>query len=311
MTIGDSGGNERVVAPGLYLVATPIGNARDITLRALDLLSGADVLAAEDTRSLRRLMELHGIALRDRPLVAYHDHNGARVRPRLLAALEAGQSVLYASEAGTPMISDPGFDLARAATEAGHPVTSAPGASAVITALTLAGLPTDRFLFAGFLPNAGGPRNSALRDLAAVPATLVFYESPKRLPEMLAAAEKALGDRPAAVCRELTKKFEETRRGTLSELAQIYRESPARGEVVVLIGKGDSESVREIDLENEVNIALDAMSVRDAADYVSARFGVKRRPVYQLAMRLSAARDDPGGAVQDGAAAGGEVEDGA
>ncbi|MGP6087701.1 16S rRNA (cytidine(1402)-2'-O)-methyltransferase [Antarctobacter jejuensis] len=307
MTIGDSGGNERAVPPGLYLIATPIGNARDITLRALDLLAGADVLAAEDTRSLRRLMELHGVALNDRPLVAYHDHNGARVRPRLLADIAAGKSVLYASEAGTPMISDPGFDLARAATEAGHPVTSAPGASAVITALTLAGLPTDKFLFAGFLPNAGGPRSSALRDLAAVPATLVFYESPKRLPDMLEAAAKALGDREAAVCRELTKKFEETRRGTLTELALHYRETPARGEVVVLIGKGDSDSVREIDLEHEVNTALKTMSVRDAADYVSARFGVKRRPVYQLAMRMSAADAGRDGA-EDGAE--GEAEDG-
>lgn len=279
--------------PGLYLIATPIGNARDITLRALDLLATADVLVAEDTRSLRRLMEIHGVALRDRPLLAYHDHNGARMRPRLMAELEAGRAVLYASEAGTPMISDPGFDLARAASEAGYAVTCAPGASAVITALTLAGLPTDRFLFAGFLPNAGGPRKTVLRDLSGVPATLVFYESPRRLPEMLAAAQEVLGDREAAVCRELTKKFEETRRGLLSELADHYRETPAKGEVVVLIGKGDSGSVREFDLEHEVNKALETMSVRDAADFVSARFGVKRRPVYQLAMRLSE-RDDTG-----------------
>lgn len=291
MTIADSGTGNGGLTPGLYLVATPIGNARDITLRALDLLKVADVLAAEDTRSLRRLMELHGVALGDRPLVAYHDHNGARVRPRLLAEMAAGKSVLYASEAGTPMISDPGFDLARAAVEDGHSVTSAPGASAVVTALTLAGLPTDRFLFAGFLPNAGGPRKTALRELSASPATLVFYESPKRLVDMLESAKDVLGDREAAVCRELTKKFEETRRGPLSELAAHYRETPAKGEVVVLIGKGDSESVREFDLEQEVNKALETMSVRDAADFVSARFGVKRRPVYQMAMRLSAKGD--------------------
>ncbi|WP_300441786.1 16S rRNA (cytidine(1402)-2'-O)-methyltransferase [uncultured Mameliella sp.] len=294
MTNPESAGQGGGLTPGLYLVATPIGNARDITLRALDLLATAEVLAAEDTRSLRRLMELHGVALGDRPLVAYHDHNGARVRPRLLADLAAGKSVLYASEAGTPMISDPGFDLARAAAEAGFPVTSAPGASAVVTALTLAGLPTDRFLFAGFLPSAGGPRKSALRDLSGVPATLVFYESPRRLPEMLLAAQDVLGDREAAVCRELTKKFEEVRRGSLSELAGHYRETPARGEVVVLIGKGDSGSVREIDLEQEVNKALETMSVRDAADFVSTRLAVKRRPVYQLAMRLSAKGDDDG-----------------
>ena len=294
MTNPESAGQGGGLTPGLYLVATPIGNARDITLRALDLLATAEVLAAEDTRSLRRLMELHGVALGDRPLVAYHDHNGARVRPRLLADLAAGKSVLYASEAGTPMISDPGFDLARAAAEAGFPVTSAPGASAVVTALTLAGLPTDRFLFAGFLPSAGGPRKSALRDLSGVPATLVFYESPRRLPEMLLAAQDVLGDREAAVCRELTKKFEEVRRGSLSELAGHYRETPARGEVVVLIGKGDSGSVREIDLEQEVNKALETMSVRDAADFVSTRLAGKRRPVYQLAMRLSAKGDDDG-----------------
>lgn len=287
MTIVDNAGSSSGLAPGLYLIATPIGNARDITLRALDLLAAADVLVAEDTRSLRRLMEIHGLSPGDRPVLAYHDHNGARMRPRLMAELAAGRSVLYASEAGTPMISDPGFDLARAATVAGHMVTSAPGASAVVTALTLAGLPTDRFLFAGFLPNAGGPRKTALRALSGVPATLVFYESPRRLPEMLMAAEEVLGDRQSAVCRELTKKFEETRRGSLSELAAHFTQTPARGEVVVLIGKGDSENVREIDLEREVNTALETMSVRDAADFVSARFGVKRRPVYQLAMRLS------------------------
>ncbi|WP_094020876.1 16S rRNA (cytidine(1402)-2'-O)-methyltransferase [Maliponia aquimaris] len=273
--------------PGLYLIATPIGHARDITLRALDLMHAADVLVAEDTRSLRRLMELHGVRLNDRPLLAYHDHSGERVRQRLMAEMAAGKAVLYASEAGTPMISDPGFDLARAAIAEGHAVTSAPGASAVVTALTLAGLPTDRFLFAGFLPSAGGPRKTALRELAAVPATLVFYESPRRLVEMLEAALDMLGDREGAVCRELTKKFEETRRGRLSELLAHYRETAAKGEVVVVIGKGDSGNVREFDLEQEVNKALETMSVRDAADYVAARLGVKRRTVYQLAMRLS------------------------
>lgn len=288
MTIADSGGKGRGLPPGLYLVATPIGNARDITLRALDLLRDADVLAAEDTRSLRRLMDLHAVPLRDRPMLAYHDHNGGRVRPRLLAEIAAGRSVVYASEAGTPMISDPGFDLARAVADAGHMVTSAPGPSAVVTALTLAGLPTDRFFFAGFLPNAGGPRKTALRDLSGVPGTLVFYESPKRLTEMLAAAQEVLGDREAAVCRELTKKFEEARRGTLSSLAAHYRETPAKGEVVVLVSKGDSSKISEIDLEHEVNKALETLSVRDAADFVSTTLGVKRRPVYQLAMRLAA-----------------------
>lgn len=280
------------MSPGLYLIATPIGNARDITLRALDLLKTADVLAAEDTRSLRHLMDLHGIAVGDRPLLAYHEHNGARMRPRLLAEMAAGKAVLYASEAGTPMISDPGFDLARAAREAGHAVTSAPGASAVVTALTLGGLPTDRFLFAGFLPNAAGPRKTALQGLARIEATLIFYESPRRLEAMLRSAAEVLGDRKAAVCRELTKRFEDARQGKLSELAAHYAETPPKGEIVVLIDRGDSSSVSEFDLEQEVNKALESMSVRDAADYVSARFGVKRRPVYQLAMRLSAGADE-------------------
>lgn len=279
------------ISPGLHLVATPIGNARDITLRALDVLANADVLAAEDTRTLRRLLELHGVALNDRTVLAYHEHNGARMRPRLLAELEAGKSVAYASEAGTPMISDPGFDLARAAAEAGLPVTTAPGVSAAITALTLGGLPTDRFFFAGFMPNASGARRKALGAVSGIEATLVFYESPRRLAAMLKDACDVLGDRSATVCRELTKKFEEAKSGKLSELAEFYAQHPAKGEIVVLIGKGDSPTVSEIGIEQEVNIALETLSVRDAADFVSAKLGVKRRPVYQLAMRLSDERD--------------------
>ncbi|MDX1786393.1 MAG: 16S rRNA (cytidine(1402)-2'-O)-methyltransferase, partial [Roseovarius sp.] len=196
---------ERKLEPGLYLVATPIGTARDITLRTLDILASADVIAAEDTRSLRKLMDIHGIALGERPLLAYHDHNGARMRPRLMEALQAGKSVVYASEAGTPMVADPGFDLARAAIAEGLPLISAPGPSAVITALTLSGLPTDRFLFAGFLPNTSSQRKTALAALADVPATLVFYESPKRVAAMLRDAAAVLGGtRRAALARELT-----------------------------------------------------------------------------------------------------------
>ncbi|MFW2589199.1 16S rRNA (cytidine(1402)-2'-O)-methyltransferase [Sagittula sp. SSi028] len=272
---------------GLHLVAVPIGNARDITLRALDALRDADVLVAEDTRSLRRLMDLHGIAVGDRPLLAYHDHNGDRARPRLLADIAAGKSVVYASEAGTPMVSDPGFDLARAVTEEGGAVTSLPGASAAITALTLAGLPTDRFMFVGFLPSAGGPRRKALDELVGVAATLVFYESPKRLAAMLSEASERLGNRNAAVCRELTKRFEEVRQGGLVELSEFYAANPPKGEIVVVVDRGNSETISEIDIEHEVNKALETMSVRDAADYVATRFNVKRRPVYQMAMRIS------------------------
>jgi 16S rRNA (cytidine1402-2'-O)-methyltransferase len=275
------------LAPGLYLVATPIGNARDITLRALDILASADVLAAEDTRSLRRLMEMHGLAPGDRPLLSYHDHNGPKMRPRLLGLLAEGCSVAYASEAGTPLLADPGYDLARAATAEGHAVTAAPGASALLSALSLAGLPTDRFLFGGFLPNAQSARRAALAELAAVPATLVFYESPRRAQAMLEDAAMALGpDRPAALCRELTKRFEEVRRGSLAELAEGAREIPPRGEVVVVIGQGDSETVSESDVEEELRAALGRMSVKDAADAVARATGAKRRDVYQMALRI-------------------------
>lgn len=275
------------LAGGLYLVATPIGTARDITLRALDILASADVLAAEDTRSMRKLMDIHGIAVGDRPMVSYHDHNGGKIRPRLLQYLAEGKSVAYGSEAGTPLVADPGFDLARAAREAGHLVTSAPGPSAVVTALTVAGLPTDRFMFAGFLPNAKGQRKSALAALKDVPATLAFYESPKRIAAMLRDAAEVMGeDRQAAVCRELTKKFEEVLRGTLLELAQICADRSLKGEIVVLIDRGHLPSVNQLQIEQEVNKALADMSVRDAADMVSTRFDLPRRQVYQIALEL-------------------------
>ncbi|WP_371229314.1 16S rRNA (cytidine(1402)-2'-O)-methyltransferase [Roseovarius sp. 2305UL8-3] len=275
------------LSPGLYLIATPIGTARDITLRALDLLRDADMLLAEDTRSLRKLMDIHGVALQDRSIVAYHDHNGARVRPRILAALAAGQSVVYASEAGTPMVADPGFDLARAAVAEGHKLISAPGPSAVITALTLSGLPTDQFHFSGFLPNASSRRKSALGTLAQVPGTLVFYESPKRLAAMLRDAATTLGvDREAVICRELTKKFEEVLRGSLSDLAERIAEKPPKGEIVVLIGSAPERIVNAETLESSLRKALSTHSVRDAADLVSADLGVARRKVYQLALKL-------------------------
>ena len=274
-------------AAGLYLIATPIGTARDITLRALDLLATADVLVAEDTRSLRKLMDIHGIAVQDRPLISYHDHNGDKARPRVLQALAAGQSVVYASEAGTPMVADPGFDLARAAVADGHALVSAPGPSAVITALTLSGLPTDQFHFAGFLPNASSRRKSALQALVEVPGTLIFYESPKRVAAMLRDATGSLGgDRPAALCRELTKKFEEVLRGTLAELTEEAATRSFKGEIVVLIGQPGKRSVNQDDITSALQEALKTGSVRDAADTVSARLGLPRRQVYQLALKL-------------------------
>ena len=277
----------REIAPGLYLVATPLGNARDITLRALDLLAGADVLAAEDTRSLRRLMDIHGVPLGDRPLVAYHDHNGDRARPRLMAALEAGQSVVYASEAGTPLISDPGFDLMRAALEAGYACTTAPGATAAVAALTLSGLPSDRFLFAGFLPNSAGKRKKVLAELASVPATLIFYESPKRLGAMLRDAAEVLGaDRAAVVCRELTKKFEERCAGTLLDLSSKYGAETPKGEIVVVIDRGGDVQTDQATLDDALREALTRGSVKDAAREVSDAFGISRREAYQRAMGL-------------------------
>ncbi|WP_171234917.1 16S rRNA (cytidine(1402)-2'-O)-methyltransferase [Ruegeria sp. HKCCA6837] len=272
---------------GLYFVATPIGTARDITLRALDVLASADVIAAEDTRSLRRLMEIHGIPLEGRRIHAYHDHSGAGVRDKLMQALAQGQSVAYASEAGMPLIADPGYDLGKQAAEAGHMVTCAPGASAALTALTLAGLPTDAFFFAGFLPNASGARRARIEALKDIPGTLVFYESPKRVSTSLSDLAMVLGaDRQAALCRELTKKFEEIRRGTLADLAEQYQDKTVKGEIVVLVDRGHSQSVNESDVEEALKRALESHSVRDAADLVSKMYDLPRRPIYQKALKL-------------------------
>ncbi len=275
------------LAAGLYFVATPIGTARDITLRALDILASADLIAAEDTRSLRRLMDIHGVPLNGRRVMSYHDHSGAGVRERLLGALASGQSVAYASEAGMPLIADPGYDLSRAAAEAGFMITAAPGPSAVLTALTLAGLPTDAFFFAGFLPNTRAARKARLKALGAVPGTLVFYESAKRVAASVSDMAEVLGpERSAAMCRELTKKFEEIRRDTLANLAQGLIDKPVKGEVVVVVDRMRSSFVSEVDIESDLIAALDRMSLKDAADMVSDMHGVKRRVVYQMALKL-------------------------
>jgi len=275
------------IAPGLHLVATPIGAARDITLRALDLLAGADVLAAEDTRTLRHLMEIHGIALAGRPLVACHDHNEAEVAPRILGALAAGKTVAYASEAGTPLVSDPGFVLVRAATAAGHPVHAAPGASAVLAALTVAGLPTDRFLFAGFAPAAAGERTRFLADLAGMQATLVLYESPRRVRRTLEDMAAAFGpDRCAALCRELTKRHEEVLRGTLAGIRAALGEADPKGEIVLVIDRAPPAEVGADAVEAALKTALATMSVKDAASFVSQTLGVQRKIVYRLALDL-------------------------
>ena len=279
--------DSRPLSPGLYFVSTPIGAARDITLRALDNLAAAEVLAAEDTRTLRHLLEIHGIGVGDRPLVAYHEHNSATALPRLLRAIAEGKTVAYASEAGTPLVSDPGFELARAAIAQDFTVTAAPGASAVLCALTVAGLPSDRFLFAGFPPAAAGARASFLREIGSVQATLVLYESPRRVNRLLAELRDTLGaERQAAVCRELTKKFEEVARGPLSELADEFAERELKGEVVILIDRAAPVTVDKADVEAALRDAMRELSVKDAAALVSERFGLARREVYQQALAL-------------------------
>lgn len=285
-----AGAGRAPIPAGLHLVATPIGNAGDITLRALDTLARADVLAAEDTRTLRRLMEIHGVALNGRPLISYNDHNGPRRRPQVLEHLAAGRSVAYCSDAGTPLVSDPGWKLAAEAAEAGATVTAAPGASAVLAALCVSGLPSDRFLFAGFLPQKAGARRAALAELARVPATLVFYEAPRRAADTLRAMAEILGpDRQAAMCRELTKRFEEVRRGTVAELAEALASAPApKGEAVLVVAppdasapEGDAESV-----DVQLRAALARGSVKDAARDVAALTGRPRAELYARALVL-------------------------
>lgn len=270
----------------LYLVATPIGAARDITLRALDLLGNVDMLAAEDTRVLRRLLEIHSIALGDRPLVPYHDHNGPEMRPKLLAALRDGKSVAYVSDAGTPMVADPGFRLVKEVNEAGLTVRAAPGPSAALAALTVAGLPSDRFLFEGFLPAQDGAARRVLEDLSGVPATLIFFETPGRLEKFLIRAADVLGeDRPVAVCRELTKRFEEVTRGTLGALKGAVNEMTLKGEVVVVVGYVERVVDQET-IKADLVAAMETLRVKDAAALVAERHGWSRRDVYQLALGM-------------------------
>lgn len=278
---------KQALKAGLYFVGVPIGSARDITLRALDVLASADVLASEDTRSLRRLMEIHGVPLEGRRILALHDHSGDGPQNKLLAAISAGKSVAYASEAGMPLIADPGFELSRAAAAAGLMQTCAPGPSAVLTALAIGGLPTDAFFFAGFLANAKAARCRALEDLREVEGTLVFYESPKRLGAMLRDAASVLGgERQAAMCRELTKRFEEVKRDSLQELAAFYQDNSVKGEVVILIDRGRLQSVSKDDLETDLQAALAAHSMRDAVDLVAKAHDLPRRQVYQAALEL-------------------------
>jgi 16S rRNA (cytidine1402-2'-O)-methyltransferase len=286
--------------PGLYLVATPIGTASDITLRALDILRRADAIAAEDTRHTRKLMEMHGIPRAGRPMIPYHDHNGAAQRPALLARLRDGQAIALVSDAGTPLIADPGWRLAREAIEAGFAVTAAPGASALLAALSVSGLPTDRFLFAGFPPAKTSERSRWIAELAPVPATLVFFESPHRIEASLAAMREALGNRRAALCRELTKRFEQVLRGTLDDLIQkVQEQEKVKGEVVVVVAAPEQAASTAVELDEALRTHLKHDTVRDAARAVADALGLPRKQVYQRALDLS--RKPSSGNENDGA----------
>jgi 16S rRNA (cytidine1402-2'-O)-methyltransferase len=278
---------EAGIARGLSLVATPIGNAADITLRALATLRAADAIICEDTRVTAKLLAIHGIK---RPLLAYHEHNAERMRPEIIARLQQGERLALVSDAGTPLISDPGFKLVRAALAAGLPVTALPGPSAAVAALLLSGLPTDRFLFAGFLPPKEAARKSALAELAAVPASLVFFETAPRLAASLADMAAILGEREAAVARELTKLHEEVRRGSLAALAAHYAASgPPKGELVVVLAPPAAEApaLSAAALDAQLAAALEEMSVRDASAAVAAATGLSRRAVYARALVLA------------------------
>jgi 16S rRNA (cytidine1402-2'-O)-methyltransferase len=276
------------IRAGLHVVATPIGNAEDVTLRALRTLGDVAVIACEDTRVTAKLLARHGIAT---PLVSYRDHNAERMRPKLLERLRRGEAVALVSDAGTPLISDPGFKLVRAAVAEGIPVTTLPGPSAPLAALVLSGLPSDRFLFAGFLPAKETGRRRDLAELANVPATLIFFESATRLAAALADMASVLGDRDAVAAREITKLYEEVRRGTLAELAAHYRDAGApRGEVVVVVAPPSSRPAPELTaeaLDRRLAVALAEMSVRDASAAVAAATGLPRRDVYARALALA------------------------
>ena len=275
----------RPLGPGLYLVATPIGNLGDITLRALETLAGADVLACEDTRVTRVLLDRYGI--RNRPF-AYHEHNADEAGAKLLSFLEAGKTVALVSDAGTPLVSDPGYRLGQLAISAGYPVIPIPGASAPLAALVGSGLPNDAFLFAGFLPVKDKARRDRLQELSATPATLIFFESPHRVAATLAAAADVLGrDRDAAVCRELTKTFEEFRRGTLGELADHYGgDVTVKGEVVLVIGPPGEKAAQEVDVDALLVALAATLPASKAAAEASRQTGLPRSDLYARLMNL-------------------------
>jgi 16S rRNA (cytidine1402-2'-O)-methyltransferase len=274
----------RPLTPALYVVATPIGNLGDMTLRAIAALARANIVCAEDTRHSRTLLAHYGIQRRLQP---YHEHNADRARPALLDALASGKSIALISDAGTPLVSDPGYKLVRDAVAAGHKVVALPGPSSVLAALAVAGLPTDAFHFAGFLPPKSGARRARLEELKGLQATLVLFEAPSRLASTLADLSELLGLREAAVARELTKLHEELRRGSLSELAQWAATAPPKGEMVILVGPAtEAPQISDDDLRRELAQELAVLSLRDATRAVAARTGMPRARVYEIALQL-------------------------
>jgi 16S rRNA (cytidine1402-2'-O)-methyltransferase len=277
------------LAPGLHIVATPIGNLGDITLRALAALAGADLIACEDTRVTRKLLDRYGIAT---PLTPYHDHNAEKARPELLRRLADGAAIALVSDAGTPLISDPGFKLVRAAHEADHTVTTLPGASSLLAALTVSGLPTDQFFFAGFLPAKETARRSHIAELSRIPGTLVLFEAGPRLADTLADLAAGLGSREAVVCRELTKLHEEIRRGDLETLARTSATSELRGEFVLVIAPPPARAQISADEADALlRQALARVSLKDAVSEVADVTGLSRRELYQRALELVKERD--------------------
>jgi 16S rRNA (cytidine1402-2'-O)-methyltransferase len=282
-------GTDQDIPSGLYIIATPIGNIGDITLRALEVLGKVDVIACEDTRITGKLTSIYDLQAQKIP---YHDHNASEMRPRLIAMLKEGKRVALISDAGMPLISDPGYKLVEQCAAEDIPMTCIPGATASLTALVLSGLPTDKFLFAGFLPPKSAARKTALAEIKTVAATLIFYETAPRLTDSLADMQEILGDRPAAVARELTKKFEEVQRGLLSELIKHYQAKGApKGEIVIIVGAaGDQQAETWTDKALDDLLAKmmkEGMSSKDAAAFVAAKSGVKKRDVYQRALLLS------------------------
>lgn len=272
---------------GLYVTGVPIGNAKDITLRALEILREADAVAAEDTRVTSRLLAMHGISAK---LISYREENAGRAIPAVLARLGRGEAVALVTDAGTPHVSDPGASLVAAAAEAGHTVVAVPGPSALTAALSISGIQAKRTLFAGFLPPASGARRTELSELKSIDAALVFFEAPHRISETLADMAAVLGERSAVICRELTKRYEEARRGTLGALAALAESDPdlQRGEIVIVVAPGaaDSAEASEASMDAALRKALTTMRVKDAADAVAGALGLPRRQVYARALEL-------------------------